>query len=73
MKARQRKKLIKKSMFVVDVASIPEGLALDEWYELLDKFGIIVYDSRYKADKVEVHPKRNTRLFRYVEVKSLNK
>ena len=73
MKARQRKKLIKKSMFVVDIASIPKDLTFEEWYELLDKFGIIVYDSNYKANKVEVHPKRNTRLFRYVEVKSLNK
>ena len=73
MKARQRKKLIKKSMFVVDVASIPKELTVDEWYELLDKFGIIVYDSSYKANKVEVVPKRNTRLFKYVEFKSLNK
>lgn len=71
MKSRQRKKLIKKSLFKVDLASIPDELTLEEWYEFLNKFGLIIYDSAYKADKVEIYPKCNTKAFRYVEFKTI--
>ena len=63
MKNRQRKKLIKKSILLIDIASIPYGVSIEQVVKTAKEKGVLLYDSK-KGKEPSVYPQKNIKAFK---------
>jgi len=64
-----------KECIVVDVNSIPQGLGIDVWFEILEKQGVILWDSYASEGRIPIEPKpfNANHTFRLVDLRQLSK
>jgi hypothetical protein len=63
-------------MILFDISSVPEGLNIESWFELLSKYKICLYDSFANADKKPIPPfvvddKINSEYVTIIDVKTM--
>lgn len=64
-----------KECIVVDIQSIPLGLNIDTWFELMEKQGVILWDSANTEGKLSIEPKPYVaeHSYRIVDIRQLSK
>lgn len=65
MNRRQKNKLLKNSIIMVDMSTIPKGVTIMEYIEYVNKRGIVVYDGE-KGHKPFIFPKRNSKAITFL-------
>lgn len=66
MNKRQKNKLRKNTLIVLDIQSLPEGLDLKTFADF-SREGFIVWDSTLKGEEPKIYPTRNKKLFKFVD------
>jgi hypothetical protein len=59
MKQRIRRKIIKKSIVIIDLESIPYGMNGDEMLDLFHNTGVLVWDSTKGGVEPKIYPIKN--------------
>lgn len=64
MKARIKRKRIKKSILVMDTNSIPEHIHVHEWFRIFKEQGLVLWDSMQRGEAPKIYPIKNKVLFK---------
>ena len=50
-KPRKLKKALKNKMIAIDLSTIPDGWDIEQWYQVVEKTGIVFYNCNYKGSR----------------------
>lgn len=68
MKARIKKKIIKKSILIYDLCTLPYRMDMRKIHRYMVESGIVLYDSSRGATKPVIYPRVNAKAFKFVDV-----